>query len=107
MLLVDAFARLQELGAEIVGVNCMNDPHGMIQLLQLVPATYLLSAYPTAGFPKYHEGRLMYPIAPDYFAQAARKMVAEGARLIGGCCGTHPTHVAAIGAAIADLKPVF
>lgn len=107
ILLVDAFAKLQELGAKIVGVNCMNGPHGMVQLLQRVPAKYLLSAYPNAGYPKYHEGRFIYHTAPDYFAQAAREMVAEGARLIGGCCGTNPTHVAAIAAAIADLKPVL
>lgn len=106
MLLVDAFAKLRELKAEIVGVNCMNGPHGTLQLLQRVPAEYVLSAYPNAGNPKYHEGRFIYHTAPDYFAQAAREMVAEGARLIGGCCGTNPKHIAAIAAAIANLQPV-
>ncbi len=106
MLLVDAFAKLQALGARMVGVNCMNGPHGMVQLLQRVPADYLLAAYPNAGYPKYHEGRFIYHTAPDYFAQSAREMVAEGARLIGGCCGTNPTHIAAIAAAIANLQPV-
>lgn len=106
MPLVDAFAKLRELGAKVVGVNCMNGPRGMVQLLQRVPAGHLLAAYPNAGYPKYHEGRFIYHAAPDYFAQAAREMVAEGARLIGGCCGTNPTHVAAISAAISDLQPV-
>ena len=106
MLLVDAFAKLRALGARIVGVNCMNGPHGMVQLLQRVPAEYLLVAYPNAGYPKYHEGRFIYHTAPDYFAQSAREMVGEGARLIGGCCGTNPTHIAAIAAAIANLQPV-
>ena len=109
MLLVDAFTKLRELKAQIVGVNCMNGPHGMVQLLQRVPAEYLLSAYPNAGYPKYHEGRFIYHTAPDYFAQSAREMVAEGARLIGGCCGTNPKHIAAIAAAIAicaNLQPV-
>jgi methionine synthase I (cobalamin-dependent) len=106
MLLVDAFAKLTALGAEMVGVNCMNGPHGMVQLLQRIPAEYLLAAYPNAGYPKYHEGRFIYHTAPDYFAQLAREMVAEGARLIGGCCGTNPTHIAAVAAAIANLQPV-
>lgn len=106
MLLVDAFAKLRESGAAIVGVNCMNGPRGTVQLLERVPADHLLAAYPNAGYPKYHEGRFIYYTAPDYFAQSAREMVAEGARLIGGCCGTNPTHIAAIAAAIANLMPV-
>jgi homocysteine S-methyltransferase len=106
MLLVDAFARLYELGAKVMGVNCMNGPDGTVQLLQRIPAKCLLSAYPTAGNPKYHEGRLIYHTAPDLFARAARDMVAQGARLIGGCCGTNPRHIAAIAKAVADLQPV-
>jgi homocysteine S-methyltransferase len=105
MLLVDAFAKLRDLKAQIVGVNCIDGPQGTARLLQGVPADYLLSAYPNAGYPKYHEGRLAYPSTPDSFAQAAREMVAEGARLIGGCCGTSPKHIAAIAAAISDLQP--
>ena len=66
----------------------------------------LLAAYPNAGYPRYHEGRFLYHTAPDYFAQAAREMVAQGARLIGGCCGTNPTHIKAIASAIAELQPV-
>jgi methionine synthase I (cobalamin-dependent) len=104
--LVEAFTKLRELGAQIVGVNCMNGPHGMVQLLQCLPAEFLLSAYPNAGYPKYHDGRFIYHPAPDYFAQSARDMVAEGARLLGGCCGTNPTHIAAIAAAIANMQPV-
>jgi homocysteine S-methyltransferase len=106
ILLVDAFTKLRELKAQIVGVNCMNGPHGMVQLLQRVPGKCLLAVYPNAGYPKYHEGRFIYHTAPDSFAQSAREMVAEGARLIGGCCGTNPKHIAAIAAAIADLRPV-
>lgn len=105
LLLVEAFTKLRDLNAQIVGVNCMNGPKGMVQLLQRVPNEYLLAAYPNAGYPKYHEGRLTYHTTPDDFAQAAREMVAAGARLIGGCCGTRPEHIAAIAAEIASLKP--
>lgn len=106
MLLVDAFERVRKLGAEIVGANCMNGPHGMVQLLQRIPAGDLLAAYPNAGYPKYTDGRFLYHTAPEYFANSAREMVAEGARLVGGCCGTNPQHIAAIAKAIADLRPV-
>ena len=106
MPVLEAFARCKEMGAHIVGANCMNGPHAMVQLLEKIPAGDLLAAYPNAGYPRYTEGRYVYPAAPDYFGTAAREMVAQGARLIGGCCGTTPEHVAAMSKAIADLKPV-
>ena len=105
--LVDAFAKLRATGAQVLGVNCMNGPHGMVQLLEHVPVDYPVAAYPNAGYPTYHEGRFLYHTAPEYFAQAAREMASQGARLIGGCCGTNPTHIKAIAAAIADLQPVM
>jgi methionine synthase / methylenetetrahydrofolate reductase(NADPH) len=104
--IVAAFSRLRGLGAQITGVNCMNGPRATVQLLQRIPIDGLLAAYPNSGYPKYSDGRFIYHAAPDYFAQAAREMVAEGARLIGGCCGTNPRTVAAISKAIAELKPV-
>jgi methionine synthase I (cobalamin-dependent) len=106
MLVVEAFAKLRGLGARMMGANCMNDPRAMVQLLQGVPAENILAAYPTAGAPEYRDERFIYPAAPVDFAQSAREMVAEGARLIGGCCGTNPEHIAAIAAAIANLRPV-
>jgi methionine synthase / methylenetetrahydrofolate reductase(NADPH) len=101
--IVDAFRKLRGLGAQITGVNCMNGPHATVQLLQRIPLDGLLAAYPNSGYPKYTDGRFIYHAAPDYFAQAAHEMVAEGARLIGG---TNPRTVAAISKAIAELKPV-
>jgi methionine synthase I (cobalamin-dependent)/5,10-methylenetetrahydrofolate reductase len=106
MPLVDAFARCRQLGAEIVGANCLNGPHAMVQLLEKLPAGDLLAAYPNAGYPRYAEGHYVYPTAPDYFANAALEMAGQGARLIGGCCGTTPAHIAAVAKAIVDLQPV-
>lgn len=106
MPLVDAFGKLRESGAQIVGINCMNGPRDMVQLLQRVPTEDLLAVYPTAGNPKYHEGRFIYHVEQASFVQSVREMVGEGARLIGGCCGTRPKHIAAIADAIADLQPV-
>lgn len=106
MLLAAAFAKLRECGAKIIGVNCLNGPDGMLQLLQSLPAQPVLAAYPTAGAPEFREGTYVYPTAPDAFARAALDMVAAGARLIGGCCGTTPKHIAALAAAIAALPPL-
>ena len=102
LLLVDAFTKLRNLNAQIVGVNCI-DPKGTVQLLKRVPAKFLLSAYPNAGYPEDHEGRLVYHTEPEQLARQAGEMVAQGARLIGGCCGTNPRHIAAIAAAIGNL----
>jgi methionine synthase / methylenetetrahydrofolate reductase(NADPH) len=101
--LADAFGKLRELGAKMVGVNCLNDPKETLQLLRRLPAQQCVAAYPTAGQPEYREGVYVYPIAPAAFAEAARGMAAAGARLIGGCCGTTPNHIAAMAAEIADL----
>ena len=104
----EAFARLTAAGAEIVGVNCLNGPHATLKLLEHVPLVpdQLLSAFPNAGYPRYHEGRFLYYTAPDYFARVARDMVAQGVRLVGGCCGTGPAQIAAMAAALRDLAPV-
>lgn len=101
----DAFAKLREHGAKMVGVNCMSDPRGMVQLLRQVSAEYHLAVYPSAGVPEYHDGKFTYGITPGDFAQTARQLIAEGARLIGGCCGTNPSHIAALAAAISDSGP--
>src|SRR5437588_1781455 len=106
MLLTDAFARCRELGAKIVGANCLNGPRAMVQLFEKLPAGDVLAAYANAGYPRYTEGRYVYPTAPDYFAKAAAEMAAQGARLIGGCCGTTPAHIGAVAKALANLKPV-
>ncbi len=105
LTLVEAFRKLNALGADIVGVNCLNGPQAMVHLLERIPLGFLISAYPNAGYPKYHEGRFIYYTAPDYFARMAGEMAAQGARLIGGCCGTTPRTIAAMAAALAELEP--
>ena len=103
-----ALETLRKLGAEITGVNCLNGPHAMIRLLEHLPVEpgQLLSAYPNAGYPRYHEGRFIYYTAPEYFGKVAREMVGQGVRLVGGCCGIGPAQIAAMSAAVRDLAPV-
>ncbi len=108
LLIPEAFDQLRAAGADIVGVNCLNGPHATVRLLEHIPVTpdLILSAFPNAGYPRYVEGRFLYNSTPDYFASIARDLVKQGARLVGGCCGTGPGQVAAIAAAIKDLAPV-
>jgi methionine synthase / methylenetetrahydrofolate reductase(NADPH) len=102
-LLIDAFGRLRDLGAKMLGVNCMNDPGEMAVLLQHLPAEYRRAVYSTAGSPQLRNGRFHYDVTPQSFAATMRDIVAKGARLIGGCCGTTPAHIAAFGRVIEKL----
>lgn len=105
MQLGDAFKRLRQQGAKIVGVNCMNGPRQTAQLLHHLPAESFFAAYPAAAHSRCLDGPLSDEAKPEEFTQAGREMVELGARLIGGCCGTTPAHIAAIARAIADLPP--
>lgn len=104
--IVQAFRELIRLGANVVGVNCVTGPHAMLHILRRIPIEFPISAFPNAGYPRYLDGRFIYNAAPEYFADAARQFVAQGANLVGGCCGTGPEHIHAMANAIADLKPV-
>jgi methionine synthase / methylenetetrahydrofolate reductase(NADPH) len=103
---VQAFRELSRLGASVVGVNCVTGPRAMTQILKRIPLDFLISAFPNAGYPRYQEGRFIYNAFPEYFGKAAKEFVAEGARLIGGCCGVGPQHIREISNALAGLKPV-
>jgi homocysteine S-methyltransferase len=52
-----------------------------------------ISAQPNAGIPRSVEGRNIYLCSPEYMASYARKFVAAGVKLVGGCCGTTPEHI--------------
>jgi len=104
--IVQAFRELIRLGANVVGVNCVTGPHAMIHILRRIPIEFPISAFPNAGYPRYHDGRFLYNAAPEYFADAAKEFVALGASLVGGCCGVGPEHIRAMAKAIAGLKPV-
>jgi methionine synthase I (cobalamin-dependent)/5,10-methylenetetrahydrofolate reductase len=105
--IVQAFRELIRLGANAVGVNCVTGPHAMRSILRRIPIEFPISAFPNAGYPRYNDGRFFYNAAPEYFAEAAKEFVAQGARLIGGCCGVGPDHIRAMATAIAGLKPIL
>ncbi|RFU66409.1 bifunctional homocysteine S-methyltransferase/methylenetetrahydrofolate reductase [Peribacillus saganii] len=106
--LSEALSRLEEIGADVVGVNCRLGPHHMIRSLEEVPlpAHAHLAVYPNASLPDFVDGRLVYAAVPEYFESSALELRKQGARIIGGCCGTTPLHIEAMKRAIGTLKPV-
>jgi methionine synthase I (cobalamin-dependent)/5,10-methylenetetrahydrofolate reductase len=87
--------KLVEWGADVIGCNCSVGPVAMLDAMERVrAATSLpLAAQPNAGIPRSVDGRNIYLCSPEYMASYARKFVAAGVRLVGGCCGTTPEHV--------------
>jgi len=94
---------LVKAGANVIGVNCGGGPEQLSRILglmrQAVPEA-IISAMPNAGYPQSIGGRVMYPATTDYFADYALTFKALGAKLIGGCCGTTPEHIAAMRGAL-------
>jgi len=87
--------RIEQWGVDVLGCNCSVGPVAMLDAMERVrAATSLpLSAQPNAGIPRSVEGRNIYLCSPEYMASYARKFVAAGVRLVGGCCGTTPEHI--------------
>ena len=87
--------KLAEWGADVIGCNCSVGPVAMLDAIERVrAATSLpLAAQPNAGIPRSVDGRNIYLCSPEYMASYARKFVAAGVRVVGGCCGTTPDHI--------------
>jgi methionine synthase / methylenetetrahydrofolate reductase(NADPH) len=87
--------RLEEWGADVIGCNCSVGPVAMLDGIERIRAltTLPLAAQPNAGIPRSVEGRNIYLCSPEYMASYARKFVAAGVRLVGGCCGSTPDHI--------------
>lgn len=104
----DGFLTLEDLGANVVGLNCRLGPYHMIQSLEEVPipTESYLSVFPNSSLPAMNEGRLVYESDESYFRESALKFRKQGVRLIGGCCGTTPNHIKAMSEAVADLAPI-
>ena len=87
--------RLVEWGADVIGCNCSVGPVAMLDAIERVRAltSLPLAAQPNAGMPRSVEGRNIYLCSPEYMASYARKFIAAGVRLVGGCCGTTADHI--------------
>ncbi|NIP83508.1 MAG: bifunctional homocysteine S-methyltransferase/methylenetetrahydrofolate reductase, partial [Gemmatimonadetes bacterium] len=99
--------RLDEWGADVVGLNCSVGPHGILGGVErMTPVTRRpIAAQPNAGLPREIDGRKMYMASPEYMAKYAQRLIRAGARFVGGCCGTTPEHIRRISDAVHAMSP--
>ncbi|MBI2758516.1 MAG: bifunctional homocysteine S-methyltransferase/methylenetetrahydrofolate reductase [Chloroflexi bacterium] len=98
---------LHDAGADILGVNCSGGPAQLLRILKQMRHAVPDGKFwvkPNAGWPEQVGGRIMYPADPDYFGDYALSFREAGARIVGGCCGTTPQHIAAMRKAL-DTAP--
>jgi homocysteine S-methyltransferase len=100
-------AALDTAGADVIGLNCGMGPTHVLHALDMMRAVTArsLSAQPNAGLPRDVQGRQFYMGSPEYMATFAKRFVQAGAKFVGGCCGTTPTHIKLIADAIRSISP--
>jgi len=95
----EVIKRYKEKGAALVGANCGTSLENMEKVAKEYAATepgFPLWIKPNAGLPRVLDGNTIFDVTPEQMGEFARKYVALGARVVGGCCGNTPEHIAAI-----------
>lgn len=100
-----AVAAVLETGADVVGANCgtemsLEDYERLTAELVAAAAGRPVIVQPNAGSPRLIDGKISYAESAELFAAAAPKFLSAGARIVGGCCGSTPAHIAAIAAGL-------
>jgi homocysteine S-methyltransferase len=100
-------AALDTLDVDVIGLNCGMGPNHLLNALEKMRSVTgkKLSAQPNAGLPRDVQGRQFYMGSPEYMAEFSRRFVQAGAKFVGGCCGTTPTHTKLIATAIRADSP--
>jgi methionine synthase / methylenetetrahydrofolate reductase (NADH) len=98
---------VERAGADVIGLNCSVGPAAMLETIESMAGLSgaRLAAQPNAGRPRDVDGRNLYLSSPEYMASYARRFVAAGVRLVGGCCGTTPEHIRQIAQAVRTVAP--
>ena len=99
---------LSSLGVAAVGLNCSLGPDELKPLVkQMEPYVRCpLMVQPNAGLPRVEEGETVYDVTPEQFARSVDCLLDFGATIVGGCCGTDPSYIAALRDLLADRLPV-
>jgi 5-methyltetrahydrofolate--homocysteine methyltransferase len=89
---------LQSLDVDAIGINCSTGPLEMVEPVAKMAeyATVPIIAKPNAGLPELEGKKTIYRMTPEEFADAGAALVAAGAAIVGGCCGTRPDHIRAL-----------
>lgn len=87
---------LIDAGADLIGANCGNgiaDMIGIVKEIRSINSEIPILVHANAGMPIYKDGETVFPETPDEMAGLVSKIIAAGANIIGGCCGTTPDHI--------------
>ena len=86
---------LEGMGADAIGVNCSFGPDKTLGVIKEYAkyASVPLVVSPNAGLPKVVDGKTVYDITPDRFAEIMKEIANAGGCILGGCCGTTPEHI--------------
>ena len=101
----NAVKALLDAGASAVGVNCGNsldDNEAAITQMREADPEALLIVKSNAGIPEWQGAKLSYSATPELMADFTRRLQDLGVQLLGGCCGTTPEHISAMGSAIRE-----
>ena len=104
---LEAYLKMAKLaGADIIGANCGNGTAGMIEIVRVIrtldPDIPVL-VHANAGLPIYQDGLTVFPESASEMASQMGELVAAGANIVGGCCGTTPEHIRQIVKVLSNL----
>jgi 5-methyltetrahydrofolate--homocysteine methyltransferase len=91
---------MKEAGAHIVGSNCGNgieDMIGIVKAIRSTDKTIPIMIQANAGIPEYIDGKTVYRESPELMASFIPELIKAGVSIIGGCCGTTPSHIREMG----------
>jgi homocysteine S-methyltransferase len=104
----DVVRTVEAWDVAVVGANCSQGPQPMLETVQRMAAAATrakISAMPNAGAPALVDGRYVYLCTPEYMASYARRFLAAGVTMVGGCCGTTPAHIRNLVRSVRMVQP--
>ena len=100
-------AILEGMGADYIGANCSEGPSALLDVVRrIVDVSSVPCVFkPNAGLPESVNGKAVYNLSKEDFAQGVLSAVRLGARIVGGCCGTTPEYIAELSQVLSDVTP--
>ncbi len=100
-------ALLEGMGADAIGVNCSLGPKALSGVVEeyLTYSSLPVILKPNAGLPRAQNGKTVYDVKPEEFADEVSELIKRGVRIAGGCCGTTPEHISLLVQSSKDIQP--
>ena len=101
-------AIMEGLGVDCVGINCGLGPAQIGEMMTDLAeiSSIPIMAQPNAGLPQIENGKTVYNVLPEQFADECEHMAKLGASVLGGCCGTTPDHIRSLVEKCKNYKPI-